>query len=238
MAQRLCNTCPVSHTAVCAALDDAELRDIERIASWIDVPKHTDVFDQGQPADALYNLVEGVVKLYRLLPDGNLQVVGFRYPGDFLGVGDGDVHVCGAEALTEVRLCRYPRVPFDKACERHPDLRRKLFEVVARNLAAARNHMMILGRGSAEERIALFLSHMFEEAERRGDTTDPIRFPLTRQDMGDYLGLALETVSRTMARLRRKGLIAGQTPHGYLRINDIAALRYLAQEPGAPVPAE
>jgi CRP/FNR family transcriptional regulator len=177
------------------------------ISSIRTVPAKEVVYCQGDSSDYVYEVIEGVVKLYMLTADGRLQITGFAYPGQILELDADSYHLTTAEAVTKARLCQYPRAKFERVIDEHPQLARQLFAIVAQDLSAARSQMLLLGRKSATERLATFLLDLSERSAARGEDPDLIALPMPRGDIGDYLGLTIETVSRTMTRLRQLGVL-------------------------------
>ncbi|HYD99220.1 MAG TPA: helix-turn-helix domain-containing protein, partial [Alphaproteobacteria bacterium] len=183
---------------------------------------------EGEPADHLFNVTAGTVKLYKLLPDGRRQITGFLGPGDMLGLAAGTGYAYSAEAVTEAALCRFPRLRLEALLDEQPAMRRRLFAMARDELAAAQEQMLLLGRKTAREKTASFLLGLAERAARRGGPADAVEVAMSRADIADYLGLTTETVSRTLTAMKAAGLIrllAG----GRIVLADRAALAGLAQ---------
>jgi CRP/FNR family transcriptional regulator len=185
------------------------------------------VFFEGDAAEHVYDLVEGVLRLSKLLPDGRRQILGFCQAGALVGFVPGAEHAHTAEAVTAVKLRRYPRAKLDRLIEDDPSVGRRLLARLAQELRAAEELMLLLGRKSAAERLASFLLALAATAGgRRGDGL-VVELPMSRGDIGDYLGLTLETVSRVISQLKARGLIALPNPHRAVLLQP-AALRQLA----------
>jgi len=164
------------------------------------------VFAEGDQADSVYEVVRGMVRLYKLLPDGRRLITGFLSAGNLLGLAPDGVCVYTAEAINEVTLCRYKRAAFERLIDEVPGFAKRLLEVTSHELRAAQDRMLLLGRKSATEKVASFLLLM---ADRQGsDDLDEVEVPMTRTDIADYLGLTIETVSRTLTKLKQDGVIA------------------------------
>jgi CRP/FNR family transcriptional regulator len=193
----------------------------------IEVPAHQPIFDEADPADHVYSVTAGVVKIYKLLPDGRRQITGFLFPGDFLGLTHNESYAYCAEALVETKLCRFSRRRLEELMSEIPHLEARLLGMASHELAAAQNQMILLGRKSARERVVSFLLAMSERAARGGQPANPVTLAMTRGDIADYLGLTLETVSRILSRLKSDRLIE---PLGekQVRLADIPALRAAA----------
>ena len=207
-----CAVCAVRHRALCAALTPDEIAGLNRISQrrrFADgeiVALEGEEFPHG-------NVVSGVAKLVRGLEDGREQIVGLLFPSDFMGrpmaTGSGLPHT--VQATTELELCVFPREPFEALIAQHPALERKLLERTLGELDAARDWMLLLGRKTAAERVATFLHTIALRAREVGCGSDRaalgFEIPLTRQDMADFMGLTIETVSRQMTKLRKDGVI-------------------------------
>ena len=203
-----CFGCEVRSAAVCRVLECDDLAAMRRIGWSIRLGAGQPLFHEGDPATRVFTLTHGALKLYKLLPDGRRQVTGFMLPGDFLGITVDDDYAFTVEALTESKLCWFPRQRFGEFVETHSDLERGLYRLAAHELAAAQAQMVLLGRKTAEERVASFFVGLLERAERiSGDAEPMIDLPMSRLDIADYLGLTKETVSRVLALLKNKRAI-------------------------------
>jgi CRP/FNR family transcriptional regulator, anaerobic regulatory protein len=202
-----CDDCAVRPLGVCAALDRGELRELDHLGRRVHFISREMVFAQEELTTSFYNLREGVMRLYKLLPDGRRQIVGFAMPGDFLGMATSARHSFSADAVGPVAVCRFSRTSFARFIEDKPHLLRRINELVIRELGRAQDHMVLLGRRSAEEKVASFLIGWCDRLARLGDATSTVPLPMGRQDIADFLGLTIETVSRTFTKLERDGLI-------------------------------
>jgi len=182
------------------------------------------VFAEGDPATHLYQVETGAVALYKVLCDGRRQVLGFAYPGDFIGLGAQDEHVVNAQAIKPTRLRCLPLSALSQIARQDPRLGFRLYEALASELAATRELLLTTGQRSACERLVAFLLALSRRNARKGQ--DPLAFdlPMTRTDIADFLGLTIETVSRTFTKLRTLGLI--ELPHASrVRLLDIERLK-------------
>ncbi len=202
-----CNTCEVRDFAACAPLNPDEQRRLASIMTTVEIDPHQPIFDEADPAEHVYNVASGAVKIYKLLPDGRRQITGFLLPGDFLGLTHKEAYAYSAEALGPTKLCRFPRRKLESLLDEIPKLEQRLLGMASHELAAAQDQMMLLGRKSAKERVVSFLLMMSNGAVRRGKPADPVTLPMNRSDIADYLGLTIETVSRTFTQLRAQKLI-------------------------------
>jgi len=202
-----CCDCTVRRFSICAALDKTELRELEQLSHHVHFAPRETVFGQEELATSLYNLLEGVMRLYKLLPDGRRQIVGFALPGDFVGLAASPRHGISADAIGPVSVCRFSRTSFARFTEDRPHLLRRINEFAVRELSQAQDQMVLLGRRSAEEKVASFLISWRNRLIQLTGPTKTISLPMSRQDIADFLGLTIETVSRTFTKLERDGVI-------------------------------
>lgn len=207
-----CAACPIRDISVCSALNSDELACLSEITTNLKVSGRQTIFQEGDPAAHLYNVTAGAVRLVKLLPDGRRQITGFLFPGDFLGIAMSDNYAFSAEAIVDVSLCRFPRVKLEALLERFPKMEKRLLGMASNELAAAQDQMLVLGRKTANEKVASFLLTLSRRAVERGQPDDPVALPMTRSDIGDCLGLTIETVSRVLTRLKKNGLISMVRP--------------------------
>jgi CRP-like cAMP-binding protein len=160
------------------------------------------LFREGDQVNRLYQVLSGVVRLARVLEDGRRQVVSFGYPGDLVGFPNAGLHHSDCEALTEARLQPY-RIALLEDGEGDPGLHRILLQHALREMSALQDHLMMLGRKSAVEKLSSFL---FVLLHRPGNEAQ-ISLPMSRADIADFLGLTTETVSRVFTQLRKRGVI-------------------------------
>ncbi len=203
----LCDACAVRGLAMCSALDPECVDRLTSIATRVHLSPKQILFIEDEVAEYHHTIVKGVVSVSKSMSDGRRQIVGFLFPADFVGVASEEVYCCTAQAVTSVELCRFSRRSFEGLAEAFPELEHRLLHAVSSELIEAQHHMLILGRQTAEERLASFLLHLSDRAPKRGEPDNPVLLPMSRSDIGDYLGLSLETVSRTMTTLRDQGLI-------------------------------
>lgn len=165
--------------------------------------QHETIFFEGDPADAICQVDEGAVMLYKLLPDGRRQVVELLSQGDVFGFAKGEYRDCSAETLTPARVRLIERRSAERSCS----FQRVLARQVLLQLEAMHEHAVLLGRKSAMERVASFLLRLAGE-DVAPEEAPVITLSMTRQEIADYLGLTIETVSRSFSELKRRGLIA------------------------------
>lgn len=189
------------------------------------------IFTEGDRRSCLTRVESGAICLYKVMPDGRRQVLGFAYPGDLIGLGSADTHQFNAQATKPSRLRSLPWSTMQHIARHDPAFGLKLYEAISQELAAAHELLLTTGQRSAAERVAAFLLAMSRRSARQGQDPAVIDLPMTRTDIGDFLGLTIETVSRTFTKLRRQGIIdLAQSAH--VKLIDIAALEALAQGGG------
>lgn len=203
-----CFGCEVRNDAVCGVLECGELAELRRQGTTFRLGRGQPLFHEGEPASRVFTLTRGTLKLYKLLPDGRRQVTGYMHPGGFLGVSVEDDYAFTAEALEPAQLCAFPRARFDDFTEDHAEMERELYWVAARELSAAQQQMVLLGRKTAVERLASFFVILARRADRAGAAQARyVDLPMSRSDIADHLGLTKETVSRVLAQLKNQRLI-------------------------------
>ena len=182
------------------------------------------IFAEGEAADAIFRVVDGVIRLYKLLPDGRRQIIGFLQAGDMMGLAFAERYLYSAEAVTATTVQRISRAQLDDLLDAQPSLARKLLSVTTSELVAAQDQMLLLGRKTALEKLASFLLAL----SRRTDAARAIALPMSRSDIADYLGLTTETVSRTFTQLKTAGAISLQEGNKVL-ISDMDAIYDMAE---------
>jgi CRP/FNR family transcriptional regulator, nitrogen fixation regulation protein len=158
--------------------------------------RNAEIYGEGEAADYVYRVIGGAVRTYKVLSDGRRQINAFYLPGDFFGLELGSDYTWSAEAVVASNVIMVKRSLVLNVSDRDGDIARKLWSMTAGELNGARNHALLLIK-SAQERVAAFLLEM----SRRLADTDAVALPMGRQDIADYLGLTIETVSRTLTQL-------------------------------------
>ncbi|MBN9266063.1 MAG: helix-turn-helix domain-containing protein [Hyphomicrobium sp.] len=166
-----------------------------------------DLFLEGDDATHVYEVTDGVVCLYRIIPDGNRHILAFRFPGDIVGLCSPATYGYNAQAVGDTRLRRISRAGLERMIDERADFARKLLRMATAELNAMRDHLTCLASKSAEAKVADFLLMLAERSTARAGGAVVVNLPMTRTDIGDYLGLTIETVSRTISKMRRTGVI-------------------------------
>jgi CRP/FNR family transcriptional regulator len=224
--RQTCTDCAVRGFAICASLDKAELWELASLSRHVQCEPGTTVFAQATMATSFFSVLEGVMRLYKLLPDGRRQIIGFALPGDFLGLAGSAQYEFSGDSVSAVLLCQFSRIGFSRFAENRPRFLRRMNELAGRELIRAQEHMVLLGRRSAEEKVASFLIGWRDRLAEIGHAEEVLPLPMGRLDIADYLGLTIETVSRTFTKLERDGIIRIVT--GGIRLLDAARAEALS----------
>jgi CRP/FNR family transcriptional regulator len=187
------------------------------------------LFWEGDAADHLFEIVSGCLRLYKLMADGRRAIIGFVFPGEILGVSLRDRYLFTAEAVGGVKLRRYPRAQMYANLARMPGLSQEILAMACDELSAAQDQMLLLGRKTAQERIASFLIAVAKRTAHDDVPAREIELPMARVDIADFLGLTIETVSRVLTKLKSEGLIALPSPH-HISLRQMAGLFRMAGE--------
>jgi len=173
------------------------------VATEFSYRKDEEIYGEDEPAEYVYQVVSGAVRSYKLLSDGRRQIGAFHLPGDTFGLESGATHRLAAEAIIDTTVRLVKRRSLEQAAAVDVQVARKLWTMTASDLRHAEDHMLLLGRKTAMERVATFLLEM----DRRLTVAGLLALPMCRRDIGDYLGLTLETVSRTLSQLHSQGVL-------------------------------
>ena len=203
-----CEGCEARGRAVCGVLDCENLAELKNLGRSLRLGAGQILFREGDPAGRVFTLTDGSLKLYKFLPDGRCHVVGFMYPGEFLGISIDDEHAFTAQVLEDSELCSFSRGRFDSFLDTHPSMEAELYRMAAHELSAAQQQLVLLGCKTATERLASFLLVLGDRSEQvTGKKSRFVSLPMSRADIADYLGLTKETVSRVLSTLRAARLI-------------------------------
>lgn len=183
------------------------------------------IFSEGDAASSIHIITAGMIRLCKLLPDGRRQIIGFLQSGDMMGLAMAERYLYTAEAVTPVSLRRLSKVRLDMLLDRDPALGRRLLSRTMTELQTAQDQMLLLGRKNAAERLATFLLATARKDKTMGRS---IAVPMSRADIADYLGLTIETVSRTFTKLKTSRLIRLLDGHR-VELVDTDALEHLAE---------
>jgi CRP/FNR family transcriptional regulator, nitrogen fixation regulation protein len=190
------------------------------MGAMISYPRNAEIFGEGEPAEFVYKVISGSVRTYKILSDGRRQIGGFHLPGDIFGLQFGENHALSAEAITDTKILVVKRGAFNALARRNLSLAEEIFALNGRELRAMQKRVLLLVQ-SAQERVASFLLEMAE----RSPASNIVELPMTRQDIADYLGLTIETVSRTLTALEDAATIEVPTSRRIVLRNRLALNR-------------
>jgi CRP/FNR family nitrogen fixation transcriptional regulator len=173
------------------------------IGAMMPFGRNTEIYAEDEPAEYIYKVVSGAVRTYKLLNDGRRQIGAFHLPGDVFGLEAGNENHFSAEAIVDSTILVVKRNAVTALAMRDSEVARELWTLTAKHLERAQDHMLLLGRKNAQERLAAFLLEMSKRLA--GENT--VDLPMSRQDIADYLGLTIETVSRTLTQLESDAAI-------------------------------
>lgn len=224
----VCSQCSLRELCLPAGLDQAELEQVDQLVNRRrTVRRGEHLHHTGDPLQALYAIRTGFMKSLVLHEHGLEQVAGFHMAGDLLGldaIGSAE-HMCDAVALEDTEVCEMPFPALERFSRDIPSLQRHFHRLMSREIVRDYGVMLLLGSMKAGERLAAFLLNLSQRFAARGYSPAEFNLRMTREEIGSYLGLKLETVSRTLSQLQQDGLIAVQNRR--ISLLDIEALRGL-----------
>ena len=204
---------------------DEDLKLLHTIGSRMHFTRGETIFSEGEAADYAYRIVSGTVRLCKHLADGRRQIAQFLFPGNFFSFMDLTEHSFTAEAVNDAVLICYPLRQIERLEEERASLRKNFSAMLSRRVKDIQNHLVMLGRQTAKERLASFLIVIMEHSHCKNGGT--IEIAMSRQDMADYLGLTIETVSRVLSAMKKQGIVGIPNLH-QLVIRKAEALYALA----------
>jgi CRP/FNR family transcriptional regulator len=222
----LCSTCHLREFCLPGGLPEQDVADLDRLPfSRVRARLGDSVYDAGEGFQRLYAVRSGTFKSCLTLADGRQQVTGFHMPGELLGL-DGVAtgrHASTAVALEDGELCGIPYARLSELSSRSPHLQGAISRLMSREIVREHSLMLMLGSMNAEERLAAFLLNLSSRLKARGFSASEFHLRMSRAEIGSYLGMKLETVSRTFSALVEQGLLAVDKKH--IRIVDVAVLQ-------------
>ena len=206
-----CSECPIRHRAVCARCETDELNRLEQIKYYRSFQAGQTIIWSGDRMEFVGSVVSGIATLTQTMEDGRRQMVGLLLPSDFVGRPGRATAAFDVTATTDLVMCCFRKKPFEEMMATTPHIAQRLLEMTLDELDAAREWMLLLGRKTAREKIASLISIIARRDAalhlRRAGGKLAVDLPLTREEMADYLGLTLETVSRQISALKKDGVI-------------------------------
>lgn len=223
-----CTDCSLYRLCLPVGIGERDLAELDHIIRRRPIARGAHVFVTGDPFRSIYAVRAGSLKTYRLTEDGREMITGFFLPGEIVGldaISTGQ-HPCAARALETTSLCEIPFDEFESMGERLPALSHQLVRVMSREMHHDQLLLMLLGKRSAEERLAAFLLSLSLRFGQRGYSPSEFNLSMSRNDIGNYLGLAVETVSRLFSRMQEDGTLTARGR--YIRLADMKRLESLA----------
>jgi CRP/FNR family transcriptional regulator len=226
-----CSSCSLRELCLPAGLDAGEMERVDRLVTHRRrLRRGAGLYHAGEPLAGLFAIRSGFMKSCVLHDDGREQVAGFHMAGDLLGldaIGSGN-HTCDTVALEDTEVCEIPFASLEQLSREMPSLQHQLHRIMSREIVRDHGVMLLLGSMSAGERLAAFLLNLSQRFAARGYSPSEFRLRMTREEMGSYLGLKLETVSRTLSSFQERGLI--EVRQKQVRIIDFAGLKALLEQ--------
>lgn len=210
-------------------MTDEQLSALSRFTARRKVDQGSELLSQGERILSYANILRGVVKLTKRMSDGRQQIVGLQFAPDFIGRPYAAESALTAEAAIDIEICVVSKPALDRMVMRAPDLGHRLHSQALAELDEARDWMLTLGRKTAREKVASFLYLIATHNDSDGGGTMQFELPLSRQDISDFLGLTVETVSRQMTKLKQENVIRVEnsrnvTVHDLDRLADVAGV--------------
>lgn len=234
--RRSCAQCSLQVLCLPAGIGGSDLQQLDDIVrNRRPLEPGETLFRSGQALHSLYVAREGAFKTIATNEDGEAQVIGFHLPGELMGLdalGSGH-HACDAEALTRATVCEVPLAQLETVCSQLPGLQHQLLRIIGQGINRDQSHMEMLGRRQAAERVALFLHGLSERYKLLGRSGEMFVLPMSREDIASFLGMVIETVSRTLTKMQDDGMIAVRGRK--VTILDAARLDAIVHGPAKPV---
>ena len=205
-----CSNCGLHDMCLPLALTQPEMQQLDGIIKQSAPCRRNEaIFRQGDAFSSIYAVRAGMVKTTVVNARGEEQITGFYFPGELLGLNGlhENIYTGTATALETVSLCEIPYTKLDELSALLPELRRQMMRHMSQEIADEQDMMLVLAKTSAEERLGNFLLRLSQRFKRLGFSSTQFRLTMSRVDMGNYLGLAVETVSRTLTKLQQRGVI-------------------------------
>ena len=232
-AKVACKDCNLFQLCLPVGIDASELEELDSIIKRRrPIKRGEHLFHVGSPFQAIYAVRSGSIRTYTPTEDGHEQVTGFHLPGELLGLDAIHLkhHPCAAKALETTSICEIPFDRLEELSTHLPSLQHQLLTVMSKEILHAQSLLMLLGKKSAEERLAALLLSLSERYQRRGFSPTDFYLSMSRNDIGNYLGLAVETVSRLFTRFQDDDVLIVQRKH--ICIQDLPQLRTIANSKG------
>ncbi len=232
-----CQNCSISQLCLPFTLNDHELNQLDNIIDRKKpIQKSQLLFKAGDSLQALYAIRSGTIKSYSISENGEEQITAFHLPGDLIGFNAINTmqHEGFAQALETSMICEIPFDILDDLAGKMPKIRHQIMRLMSHEIKSDQNMILLLSRMNAEEKLAAFLYNLSQRYYARGFSAREYRLTMTRGDIGNYLGLTIETISRLLSRFQKSGMITVQGK--YITINDMDTLVEMAGSTKAQIP--
>lgn len=221
-----CENCSLSRLCLPMGLEEKDITRLDQIISR-SKPHHRNdyLFREGDTFKGIYAVKTGSIKTYISREDGSDQVLGFHLPGEIIGLDaiETGVHGCTAKVLETTAVCLIPYEKLEKLSVEIPSLQHQMFRLMSREISNESNMLILLGKRNADERLATFLLSLSHRYKQRGFSATEFNLSMSRNEIGNYLGLAVETVSRLFTRFQDEGLLKVERKH--IELLDLEALQ-------------
>ena len=222
-----CRDCVIRGLVFCGQVPPDLLDDLERSRDALLVGEGQTLFLEGDPSASYFLVRGGALRLYKLLPDGRRQITAFALPGDWLGLSNSSRYVHNVQAIVPSTLCEFSRQSMDTLSSRFSKVAERWHEQRRVSLAASQEQILMLGRMNPLEKLSRFLVDLLDRQNAAGLSGNPVYLPMSRADIADFLGITIETVSRSMSRLKASELIE-PLDRNRVQVRDLSRLREAA----------
>ncbi|MDP8033542.1 FNR family transcription factor [Pasteurella atlantica] len=232
-----CQNCNISQLCLPFTLNDHELNQLDNIIERKKpIQKSQIIFKSGDPLQSLYAIRSGTIKNYTLSENGEEQITAFHLPGDLIGFDaiNTMTHIGFAQALETSMICEIPFDILDDLSSKMPKIRHQIMRLMSNEIRNDQEMILLLSRMNAEEKLAAFLYNLSQRYFARGFSAREFRLTMTRGDIGNYLGLTIETISRLLSRFQKSGMISVQGK--YITINEMEQLTEMAGSTKPQIP--
>jgi len=206
-----CNKCEIRSKLFCSKLEQVELKELSNTVTHLEFPKDTNILSEGDPITHIYNIIYGMVKVYQLKANGDEQIIGFLYPGDFFGSHEGGTYDFYTQTIVPSKLCKIPINDFEKYLQNNRPVYDDFYDAVVNELKLARIQINILSQNNAEDRVIDFFKLISKKQVSYGMPQSPVTIPMSRYDIANYLALTTESVSRAITKLKNKQMLKAKS---------------------------
>ena len=226
----LCNNCQARFRGICSSLNNEQLNEISQSVKHAHYPKGKEVISFNEEANKIYNIVNGSIRQYKILPDGRRQIVGFLFSGDFLGIPYEEKFSYYADTIEDTCLCVFSRQNFESYLVKFPAFEKEVLKRTSIKLSDSFEQNMLLGKKHAREKLATFLILLLKVQKNSRNGKNLFKIPMTREDIADYLGLRTETTSRMFTEFCTEDLISFTgTNNNFFQIKNLPQLEKIGK---------